>query len=236
MDTMVKRTEESTLTSAIAENLRREIVSGKFRPGEKLKARELAQRYEVGIGPVREALNRLTSDRIVVFNDHRGFAVAEIGVSELEDLLLARLWVNERALRESLSKGGSEWEDELVLAHHRLLGATKNRGEGISDEWERAHRRFHRALVSACGSSWIVDACDRLFDMADLYRSVARTAPDYNRGGRDAEHEELMNAALERRIDDAVALLNHHFTKTADSCRTVLSSEIAPRARRKHFA
>lgn len=233
MDTQVRRTEDSTLTSIVAERLRREIISGAYAPGEKLKVRDVAKRLEVGISPVREALNRLTSDRIVVFSDHKGFAVADIGLDHLEDLVLARCWVNEKALRESIARGGQEWEDELVLAHHHLVKATQERDTSHSTEWELAHRRFHRALVSACGSSWIVDACDRLFDVADLYRSVARTAPGYSREGRDKEHDRIMESALARSVDDAVELLMQHFQRTAESCKIAIQHKEATSTKSK---
>lgn len=237
----IERTEIATLTSSLVDQLRREIVSGAFKPGEKLKVREMAKRFEVGISPVREALNRLSSDRLVVFSDHRGFSVATIGSKELDELVLARCWINEKALRESIARGGKDWEESLVLAYHRLSKAPRSK-EADPDgnlNWDIAHRAFHRALIGDCGSSWIVDYCDRLFDMADLYRSVARTAPAHARRQRDREHKEMMEAAVERRADDAVELLMLHFTKTADNCRQalqIMEQEIRPSRRSRRFS
>lgn len=87
-----------------------------------------------------------------------------------------------------------------------------------------AHKAFHQALVSACGSKWLVETCSQLFDSADRYRSLARLAGVSRSDPRD-EHHEIMTAALDRDADTAARLLTEHFQKTARLVQTVVGGD-----------
>lgn len=64
-----------TLTSLVCTDLRRDIIVGTYEPGEKLRLRMLSERFQVGLSPIREALNRLSRDGLVEQCDLRGFFV-----------------------------------------------------------------------------------------------------------------------------------------------------------------
>jgi DNA-binding GntR family transcriptional regulator len=215
-----------TLASAITEELRRAIISGQIEPGHKLRARQLAQRFGVGLSPIREALNRLSRDWLVRQTDLRGFAVASVSEAELDELMKARCWLNERALRESIAHGDDGWEENVLLSYHRLSKTPRwdaGFGSTINPAWEIAHRAFHRGLLEGCGSRWIVGFCDQLFDVADLYRQVARSTPAaLERAREDDEHRPIMEAAVARNADEAARLLTEHFLRTAELCRHAL--------------
>src|SRR5205085_6496812 len=72
-------TAKETLASHVYDRLRQDIISVAIEPGEKLHIRSLCERFEVGLSPMREALSRLSSERLVAQSDHRGFAVAPMG-------------------------------------------------------------------------------------------------------------------------------------------------------------
>src|SRR4051812_26035472 len=165
-DTAAKRAKrETTLASDITEELRRDIISGGLAPGGKIRLREVAERFGVGMSPVREALNRLSRDRLVDQSDLRGFRVAPISEGELDELMRARCWLNDIGLRESIKHGDAGWEEAVVLAFHRLSRVPDPlpSEKAVNPEWEAAHRVFHRGLLEACRSRWIVEFCDQLF-------------------------------------------------------------------------
>lgn len=209
---------KQTLASAIHAQLRDAIITNSIPPETKLNIRELCARYSVGISPVREALSRLSSEGLVDQSDNRGFSVVPVSVPELFDLTQARCWINEIGLRQSIAKGGPEWEERVVVAFHRLSRTPRHTGGGPADRnpaWEQAHRVFHRSLIDGCGSHWIVDICERLFEAAERYRHIAREAGVF-RGNLETEHRGIMQAAIDRKADEAVELLNSHFRRTAE--------------------
>ena len=210
-----------TLASSAYERLRFDIISGVFPPEAKLLIRQLCARYEIGLSPIREALNRVSRDGLVKHHEQRGFTVTAVTEADLEDITKARCWANEVALRESIANGDQGWEEAILIAFHRmsrLQGPAEQADHPVDAAWERAHRAFHTSLISACGSSWLIGFCEQLFDAADRYRFLARLQ-FRGRTQRQNEHRDIMEAVLRRDADQAVQLLLDHFRATLNYSR-----------------
>jgi DNA-binding GntR family transcriptional regulator len=209
-----------TLASAAYERLRREVMTAQLLPGQKLNIRQLCLRYEMGLSPVREALNRLSRDGLVTQSDQQGFRVAQIGIQQLDELTRTRCWLNELALRESIMHGDAAWEESVLLACHRLLRSPRESADEDSPlrnvGWEEAHRTFHASLLAACRSQWLTGFCEQLFDAAERYRHISRISRSERRGD---EHKQIMEAAIARDADLAAELLTAHYLATAERAR-----------------
>lgn len=198
--------------------MRDDVLTGSLKPGEKLRADFLRDRYDVGTSPVREALNRLAADGLVVHEDQRGFRVSSVSKAELVELIMTRCWLEEIALGESIANGDAAWEEGIVLAFHRLSRVPRSASEtsyAINSEWEKLHRDYHLALITACGSRWLLGFCDQLNDQTHRYRQIAAHVDDPRRNEID-EHRAIMDAAIARDRERAVGLLKEHFTRTSD--------------------
>ena len=205
-----------TRASSVYDRLRRDLLAGQLAPGRRLTARFLMERYEAGQTPLREALNRLASDGLVVFQDQRGFAVADVSAAELTELNETRCWVEEIALRRSIAAATAAWEETLLVLCHRLLRTARPAGAYAEDPaWEQVHRSFHRALLAGCGSQPLLAFCDQLADQLYRYRQLAirKSFPGRN---VDAEHQAILAAVLRKDADGAVAVLHAHYRSTAD--------------------
>jgi GntR family transcriptional regulator, carbon starvation induced regulator len=208
-----------TLATSIHARLRRDILRGVFRPGERLRIEGLCERYEVGATPLREALNRLSAEDLVSREEQRGFRVAPVSIADLEELTKTCCWISELALRESIRNGDSAWEEGVVLAAHRLSRVPREGPEGygsFNPEWEEPHRAFHVALIAACGSRWLIDFYVTLTDRNTRYRYLAFADGSEPRDV-EAEHQAIVDAVLARDADRAVAAANGHIRKTTDS-------------------
>ena len=198
--------------------MRLDILTGDLRPGEKLRSEFLRGRYNAGISPVREALNRLATERLVCREDQRGFHVAGVSKADLIELTKTRCWVEEIALRESIKLGDDAWEEQIVLAFHRLSRTPRSSADltyAFNAKWEGLHRDFHSAVIASCGSRWLLNFCQQLVDQADRYRQLA-AAVSYPKRNERNEHQELMEAALDRDADRASSIQCAHIRKTAD--------------------
>lgn len=212
--------EKTTLSSTAVKRLRDEILSGAIQPGTKLHVRELAGKLGISVSPVREALNQLAAQGLVQHSDQRGFTVRPVDIDDLADLTLARVALNEIAVRDAIAHGDARWEENVLLANHRLTRADRNADTGSAD-WEVLHRRFHQALIEGCRSKRIAIYTEELFDMADRYRIVSRLSAHTPRD-IDAEHEAITRAALARDADETVRLLSEHVERTAILVREAL--------------
>jgi len=205
----------ATLTKSVYEQIRTDVLSGKLRPGEKLGAEALRTRFKTGSSPVREALNRLFSEGFVALEEQKGFRVAPVSREELSELVTARCWIDGAAITEAIKRFDMAWEENLVLALHRL--SKTRRGEpkhGRNIDWEERHKAFHMALVGGCGTRWIVRISEQLFDAAERYRLLgADYVPERNELD---EHRAMVTACFERNAEQAVEMLRLHYGRTFD--------------------
>jgi DNA-binding GntR family transcriptional regulator len=212
------QTPAQTQASSVYERLRADLLTARLAPGRKLQLKFLMERYQTGQTPIREALNRLTSEGLVECQDQRGFSVAGISAAELAELTKTRCWVEDLALRQAMAAATPAWEEELVVACHRLVRTPRSLSSTRYEdnpEWERVHRAFHRCLLRPCDSRSLCGFCDQLTDQLYRYRqlSVRKVYParDIN-----TEHEAIARAVLDGDADHAASLLRQHYQMTAD--------------------
>ena len=215
--------EPATLGEAAYQRLRADIVAGALEAGKPLRLEALRQRYGLSFSPLREALMRLQSERLVLSTALRGFSVAPLSREEMRDATETRILIECEALRRSMRDGDDDWEAGIVAAFH-ALGLQVERQSRLSGKVEAAdmlameerHHQFHRALITHCGSPRLLELANQLYVETQRYRlpslvgRVAGTPP------RDvsAEHQQIMDATL-RRSEDAVRYLSEHYRRTA---------------------
>ena len=205
-----------TAASLVYRRLRRDILRGLLAPDERLRVNAVARRYDSGAIPVREALNRLASEALVVYSEQRGFAVAPISRADLLDLTRARSMLSEVAMRESVLHGDAAWEERVLLSFHRLSKVHRYLSVDPPEPnpaYDGPHREFHSALLSGCGSQWTIELSEQLFDHAERYRNVSRKIAVVP---REDEHKMIVDAALGRRVEETVSLIKRHVELTAE--------------------
>ena len=165
---------------------------------------------------MREALNRLSANGMVVREENKGFRVSTASVSKLQELIRTRCWLEEIALRESIKNGDDEYDERIVVAYHRLSRITPNEdGTWDSPEQEQKHRDFHSALLSACDSNILLSYCEELQEQTLRYRKLSAVVK-YREGQEGPEHSAIRDAVLDRDADKAVELLKSHYEITAE--------------------
>lgn len=190
--------------------IRSDIIFGRLRPGQKLKLDRLRAPYGASISTLREILNRLSSEGLVIAEGQRGFEVAPVSVENLKEIAALRLLLETHALEESFAAGDMDWEGRVVSAHHKLARLEARMREGDRSEtelWKRYDWEFHQALISACGSKVLMDTHAGIFDKYLRYQMIALSF----RGDIAAEEHRIMHeAALARDAATAREVLKRH--------------------------
>lgn len=217
-ETSAGRDTSSTHRTYIA--LRKMIVEGVVQPGEKLKIEGLRLRLDTGASPIREALSLLTSENLVERIDQRGFRAAPTSRENFNEILEMRCDLEDMALRKSIARASEDWEEAVVLAHHRMVRARKS---GAND-FEDLHRVFHMTLIGNCAAPILMRFCSQLYDLNIRYRYLAGHALDYQKRDVDSEHAEIMERAVARDAEAASAALLSHYRLTG----AFLANLIAP--------
>jgi len=215
----------ATLSDKAYRALRRDIVSGNLKPGERLRIAKLINDYDIGASPLREALSKLSSEFLVLVEGQRGFSVAPISVEELRDVSQIRQDLEAEAVRRAIANGGDQWEAAIVAAFYNLSKADRRRQEdnvAFAAEWEDRNREFHEALVAACDSETIKRLRRLLYYQHERYRRISLKNPDPLRD-LDAEHRAIMEATLARDTERAITLSREHIDRTTRAVLDVIA-------------
>lgn len=208
-----------SLTSAVQERLRADILSTRLLPGQKLHIAGLAKQFSVSLAAVREALSRLVADGLVQASDQRGFRVSPVSLADLADVTQTRIDIEGLALRRSIERGNQAWLASVEAAFEALKAVPYRYPDqpGVHyEEWVVRHRVFHRALVNACGSPWLLGFRDVLHEQSERYRRLSIRREVGKERDVEAEHAAIVDATLRRDADLAVAALSQHFTITME--------------------
>lgn len=216
---MTNQAPAATVAEQIYHRLRADILAIKLRPGDKLNVEKLRLAYGVGATPLREALSRLSSSKLVIAEGQRGFKVAPVSRQNLLDIAKTRAWIEGIALRASITAGDRHWEGQILAAAHSLQRLGSELGEHRTDAWLKENEAFHDALVAACNAPQLMEMRAQLYSLSDRYRRLAGKV-----GPRDIdkEHQAIAAAALARNADLAIEMTEEHFIKTVE---VILSSE-----------
>ncbi|MCP2253748.1 DNA-binding transcriptional regulator, GntR family [Prauserella aidingensis] len=201
---------EST-AAIIARRLREAIMAGTLAPGMQLGEAELASRFQVSRGPLREAMQRLVSEGLLRSERHRGLFVVDLGPGDIRDVYLARSAV-ERAAATLVVRAPDRDAIADTLAE-AVAGMADADAEGDPTALSEADLRFHEALIDASGSPRLRRMARTLMiETRMCLTELQRTYPtdDYETDERVAEHHAII-AAL-RAGDEAtlLRLLDEH--------------------------
>ena len=190
--------------------MRTDIIFGRLAPGQKLKLEAMKEAYGTSISTLRELLNRLSAEGLIVAEGLRGFEVPPVSGPNLREIAAMRQLLECHALQQSFAAGDMEWEGRIVAAHHKLSSVEKrmqNSDRSEVEMWKQYDWQFHQALISACGSRVLMETHGAVFDKYLRYQMLAMS----NRGEiAIREHKMLLDCALERDAATACKTLAAH--------------------------
>ncbi|HEX5147350.1 MAG TPA: GntR family transcriptional regulator, partial [Conexibacter sp.] len=159
---------ETTQQHAL-DHLRRAIVAGELRPGQRVTQDEIAERAGVSLAPVREALRVLEQEGQLTYLPRRGWFVTELRTADLEEIYALRQVLEERAARAALPQLDDDALERLALAARDCADAA-----GVADVAAElaANRRFHFALFEPAGQPHLLRLIRLLWDSTESYRAL----------------------------------------------------------------
>lgn len=216
----------STRVDRLYERLHADLFNGRYPAGSRLKFPDLCAEYDTSVGVAREALTRLTAERLVTLRPNQGYAVMSLSASELTDLTFARVELEALTFRHSIAGGDNEWEAGVVAACHLLKLRDREIAEGPrTNEWYAAHEAFHASLLAGCGNQRLVEVTQKLRAEAEIYRRWATDLLEESDRDPAAEHNALADAAVTRDADRGAELLREHIAYTSQMLLLHLSQQ-----------
>lgn len=202
----------------LAEVISEEIVVGKLSPGEKLNEVELAKRFDVSRGPVREALRRLAERNLVVFLPNAGAKVASFTTEYILHLLEIREQLEGVAAKLSaMHMSSKEKADLRVLfeAHAAAVDAT----EDNSYIQHPADLDFHYVIIKGSRNPILFDIlCGDLYPQLRMFRRRHQSTP--GRGNRALEeHRRILTAIEENDPELAELFMQKHISAARENLK-----------------
>jgi DNA-binding GntR family transcriptional regulator len=215
--------ESGTQTEKTFQNLLEAIVKGDIPPGTRLRETDIAREMGIGRGPLREALQRLESRKLVTKVPHVGAQVANLELKELIEIY---------QLRETLEGLACELaaqnltDDELVQlgvlleAHSRHVTQTDGRSYIDQDP----DLDFHFQIIQASNNDWLIRLlCDELYHRVRMFRyqsSHHRSRPEIALD----EHQRIYQALLNRDGELASLLMRRHISAARKSLEVQITA------------
>ena len=199
----------TTTVDALADALRERIIGGELAPGDRLIERDIVERYEVGRGTVRAALQRLEHEGLVTVETHRGAFVRQLDRQGLQDLFELRTALEVESAYRALEANGGKMPAEVHEAVERLAAACYRK----RPSWLRisqAHSDVHESIVAAGGSRRIEAAYRQLAQEMNLFLMALR--PVWTHEEMAEQHRTLVRelesegpSALRRHLEEGKA-------------------------------
>jgi DNA-binding GntR family transcriptional regulator len=213
---LTKTSIAETIGESVYRRIRSDIIFGILAPGQKLRLEKVSESYGTSISTLRELLNRMGAEGLIVAEGQRGFEVAPVSADDFRQVAALRLLLENHAIEQSFTAGDLDWEGRVVSAHHKLAVMEKRMLEGqrqTQELWKQCDWDFHHALISACGSDVLLSTHALIYDRYLRYQMIAVVF----RGEIAArEHQALLESALKRDWKKAQAIMISHIQGCVD--------------------
>jgi DNA-binding GntR family transcriptional regulator len=219
IDRTARSSGPSTTPQHALEGLRRAIVTGKLRPGQRVPQEEIARQLGVSVAPVREALRTLEQEGQVTYLPRRGYFVTALEMKDLEEIYELRSILEARAVHRALQTLDELALERIILAAEDCANAV-DVGD-VAAELE-ANRRFHFAILDSPDQPHAMRLIRLLWDCTEAYRALYYNSPTERRHSLDA-HDRIIEAAREHDADRLVAELDAHRERALTVLREILA-------------
>jgi DNA-binding GntR family transcriptional regulator len=179
--------------------LRADIISCVLRPGQQVVQSKLAEKYQIGTTPIRDALHRLALENLVQPVPRSGYVITPITLTDIQEQFELRFLLESFAARMAATRGS---EDDLqeIVRRADITYVFKDKESYL--ERIALNADFHRAIAIAAGNQRIVDQLSGLLDELARFFYLTYDLKDLSEAMRQ-EHYLLVEAICSRDPDRA---------------------------------
>ena len=202
---------ENTKSLTLTESLVEDIVSGAIAPGSKISEPELAKRFNVSRGPLREAIMRLEGLGLIERIPHVGARVITFSPEKLIELYAVREALEGMAARlaaRHMTPQDIAGLEQLLNAHSHHIEEV----EGASYFHQHGDFDFHYRIIKASRNRHLINLlCNELYHLLRMYRYQSPRAQSRPKEAL-AEHRHILQAIANRDEELAEMLMRRHIS------------------------
>ena len=208
-----------SLTSAVADKLRDQIIRGEIADGTQLRQDVIAGQYHVSRIPVREALRQLDAEGLITIVPNRGAIVPELSPNDVEELFAIRALLEPEVLKLSIPRltQSDLAEAEAILNKY----VNELRREEHMENWGRMNWQFHSILYSRAERPHFMSIIRNVNHNGERYTRL-QLYLTHGMKRANQEHRQLLDLCRERESVAACKLLRQHIHHAGQSLKQVL--------------
>lgn len=189
--------------------LRQRIIDMRLPPGAPLDEESLMTSLELGRTPLREAVKRLETDRLLVVYPRRGTFVAEVNIRDLGEISDARRLLEAFAARRAAERATEEDRGKLRSCLQALKQALEQAPDGTNQTSIDLDAQIHRTIYATMRNSYVEATLIQYFALSQRMWNfvLAGLAPI---SGNVQEHVALLEAIIDGDPDKAARLAEEH--------------------------
>ena len=217
--------ESRTLAGRTYDSIKADIIDGTLSQGTKIVESDLALKYGISRGPLREAIHRLEQMKLIVRIPHAGSRVVSLNLKMMEDIYAARECLEGMAARLA----ARHMPDEEIKSLHALLDL---HAESINETAGKAYFQregdidFHYRIAVASQNQWILENLNgELYQLIRMCRHQSGQMPSRPSVALD-QHRQVVLAIEQRDEELAEMLMRRHISGAWKIVKTILEDNL----------
>lgn len=203
--------------------LRSAILSGEFLAGSRLVETQIAEKLQVSRTPIREALQQLQQEQLVVADENGNLRVVSFSTEDAKHLYRCRLVLEQESVLEACKNATTEELTKIELAVQQAEKAiTQLPNQLTSYQLLHIDYQFHRAIAECSGNPWLALVLDQLFDKMALLR-MQTVQQNLKVLEIRSEHRQIYDAIMQRDHKKALEAISNHLMSS--QARVILEIE-----------
>lgn len=205
--------------------VKQDILSCVLQPGQQIVQSQIAEKYNLGLTPTREALKRLEQEGFVRSVPRFGYIVSHITLSDLQEIFELRLILESAAVRLAVERAPDERLAELKeLATCRYIYQDRESYGAYLAE----NARFHTAIALAAGNHRLADSVAKVLDeLTRVFHMALELRDSADEKVRD--HLNLVEAMIARDMDRALHYIHEEVSHSQRRVLEALAGHLAGR-------
>ena len=216
--------ESTTLASRTFDSIKTDIIEGELAQGTKIVESDLALKYGISRGPLREAIHRLEQIKLIVRVPHAGSRVITLDSKMMEDIYIARESLEGMAARLAarlMPEGEISALSALLDQHEAAIGKTEGKAyfqrEGDID--------FHYRIAAASQNQWILENLNgELYQLIRMCRRQSGQIPSRAQIAL-GQHRQIAAAIAQRDEELAEILMRRHISGAWNIVKKILEDQ-----------
>jgi len=211
-----------SLTSAVAERLRDQIIRGEIPEGAQLRQDAIATQYQVSRIPVREALRQLDAEGLIAIVPNRGAIVPALSPDDIEELFSIRALLEPEVLKLSVPRLTEDDFSEAAAVLRKYVSELR-RDDRVS-AWGRLNWQFHSILYSRANQPRFMAVIRNVNNNGERYTRL-QLYLTHGMKRANEEHHQILEFCRQREVTQACKLLRQHIRNAGESLKQALEQK-----------